>query len=407
MFNLFFLLLVIDFGDCHQHANIPLRGLRTVSALRFRNVRRSVNSDVNKRDLIVKHKLQPVLDPKTPFFCPLNNTRSKTRPTSVHQLRPGDIDVIGAIGDSLSVGVGLTATKISQVYYPNRGLSPTAGGQSNWREFLTVANILKEFNPKLKGYAEEASLNTHKQAQFNVAQTGAMSMDVPHMTRLLVKRIKSHPYVNFEEDWKLISLMIGPNDFCLNICYQPDLNEVLEKHRRDLIKTLRILRDSIPRTFVMLVPAPNLKTLIEFTNRPVQCYLNQLLVCPCLIGERFKKFRPDFIELMTKWQNIELEVADLEEFDTDTFTVAVQPFTRNMGFPKTPDNMTDYTFLSEDCFHFSQKGNAMIANSLWNNLLQPVGRKQITETRLFDYFICPTEENPYIFTKRNSLSTYL
>lgn len=48
-----------------------------------------------------------------------------------------------------------------------------------------------------------------------------------------------------------------------------------------------------------------------------------------------------------------------------------------------------------------------VANSLWNNLLQPVGRKQITETRLFDYFICPTEENPYIFTKRNSLSTYL
>ncbi|CAH0558646.1 unnamed protein product [Brassicogethes aeneus] len=57
---------------------------------------------------------------------------------------------------------------------------------------------------------------------------------------------------------KLISLMIGPNDFCLNICYQKDLNQVLRHHRRDLIKTLRKLRDSVPRTFVMLIPAPTI-----------------------------------------------------------------------------------------------------------------------------------------------------
>ncbi|CAH0558645.1 unnamed protein product [Brassicogethes aeneus] len=77
------------------------------------------------------------------------------------------------------------------------------GGQSTWREFLTLPNILKVFNPKLQGYAVKASLNTQKEAQFNVAQTGAMSMDVPHMTDLLVKRLKTHSHINFNEDWKI------------------------------------------------------------------------------------------------------------------------------------------------------------------------------------------------------------
>lgn len=49
--------------------------------------------------------------------------RSQTRPTSVHQLRPGDIDVIGAIGDSLTAGNGMAATHLLQLHTENRGLS--------------------------------------------------------------------------------------------------------------------------------------------------------------------------------------------------------------------------------------------------------------------------------------------
>lgn len=40
-----------------------------------------------------------------PFFCDTNGpgARSKTVPKSVHKLTPGDIDIIGAFGDSLTV----------------------------------------------------------------------------------------------------------------------------------------------------------------------------------------------------------------------------------------------------------------------------------------------------------------
>lgn len=45
----------------------------------------------------------------------------------MHRLRPGDIDIIGALGDSLSAGVGLSAKNIREVYFENRGIAPTSG----------------------------------------------------------------------------------------------------------------------------------------------------------------------------------------------------------------------------------------------------------------------------------------
>ena len=46
--------------------------------------------------------------PNEPFFCDTNGPgrRSNETPTSVHKLKPGDIDIIAAIGDSLTAGNG-------------------------------------------------------------------------------------------------------------------------------------------------------------------------------------------------------------------------------------------------------------------------------------------------------------
>lgn len=53
-----------------------------------------------------------------------------------------------------------------------------------------------------------------------------------------------------------------------------------------------------------------------------------------------------------------MEVATYDEFDTDNFTVVALPFSLEFDIPLTPEGYTDYSFMSEDCFHFSQKGNA-------------------------------------------------
>lgn len=91
-----------------------------------------------------RQKVQKPLAKSTPFFCDTKNgagARSASIPTSVHRLRPGDIDVVAAIGDSLTAGNGAMATNILQVFIENKGVSWSIGGQGNWRKFLTV-NIL-------------------------------------------------------------------------------------------------------------------------------------------------------------------------------------------------------------------------------------------------------------------------
>ena len=76
-------------------------------------------------------------------YWTLSGGRSPKLPESVHRLRPGDIDVIAAMGDSLTAGVGLFATNILDVLVENRGASAFIGGQGNWRTHLTLPNILK------------------------------------------------------------------------------------------------------------------------------------------------------------------------------------------------------------------------------------------------------------------------
>lgn len=77
------------------------------------------------------------------------------------------------------------------------------GGQGTWREFLTLPNIIKVFNPKLIGYAYGDSLAEDRYSQFNVAEIGALSKDLPFMTKELVKRITMDKRININEDWKV------------------------------------------------------------------------------------------------------------------------------------------------------------------------------------------------------------
>jgi len=111
-------------------------------------------------------KVQPQFSPMDKFFCDVNGPggRSPIPPMSVHKLRPGDIDIVGAMGDSLTAGNGALANNIVEVLIENKGVS-FMGGQANWRKFLTVANILKEFNPNLYGYSLADGYSTHNSAR--------------------------------------------------------------------------------------------------------------------------------------------------------------------------------------------------------------------------------------------------
>ncbi|KAF3430201.1 hypothetical protein E2986_13225 [Frieseomelitta varia] len=102
---------------------------------------------------------------------------------SVHRLRPGDIDVIAAMGDSLTASAGLYATNLLEMFVENRGASAFIGGQRTLRAHLTLPNILKEFNPKLIGYAYGDFSTTQSPSQLDVAEICAMSGDMPFMVK--------------------------------------------------------------------------------------------------------------------------------------------------------------------------------------------------------------------------------
>lgn len=62
------------------------------------------------------------------------------------------------------------------------------------------------------GYSLGDSFGMHKETQFNLAEIGAVSFDMPYMARALVKRIRADPRVNFKKDWKMVTISIGDNN---------------------------------------------------------------------------------------------------------------------------------------------------------------------------------------------------
>lgn len=123
-------------------------------------------------ELNIRHqKTQPQFSPNYPFFCDTRFGRSFNVPTTVHKLRPGDIDIVGAIGDSLTTGASAFSLNPLQIILDGKGVSWSIGGQYSWRQFLTIPNILKEFNPKIYGFSLTGQGNSFRNSsKFNVAE---------------------------------------------------------------------------------------------------------------------------------------------------------------------------------------------------------------------------------------------
>lgn len=67
---------------------------------------------------------------------------------------------------------GAFALDVLQVLIEGRGASWSIGGQQTWRNFLTLPNILKVFNPKLYGFSTDSAISVNVAAKFNVAEPG-------------------------------------------------------------------------------------------------------------------------------------------------------------------------------------------------------------------------------------------
>ncbi|CAH0605460.1 unnamed protein product [Chrysodeixis includens] len=350
---------------------------------------------------------QRAIPASVPFPCQeaVSWGRSPERPTSVHKLRPGDIDVVAAIGDSLVAGSGALEEFALGAFVEYRGVSWCAGGDASWREYLTLPNILKEFNPNLRGYSTGTGEWLTRNAQFNVAFPVASDEDALKQARIVVARMRSSPDIDMERDWKMLTVFIGANDLCSASCLNP-VSWSPAAHAKKLAKALDYLHKHLPRTIVNLVPVLDVSVSIRVL-RPMMCRLMHSLFCTCFHHQGGNELY-DLVRMARLYQKAEVALVESGRYDTrEDFTVLVQPFMRLFNAPLPPTRplplVIHQSYITHDCFHFSQKGHALAANLLWNNLLEPVGNKSDNVPPvLLRSFRCPTVQAPYLFTARNS-----
>ncbi|KAG8011203.1 Chromogranin-A [Nibea albiflora] len=100
------------------------------------------------------------------------------------------------------------------IWVHNNGI----GGYGSFQDAITLANIIKLFNPNLVGAAPGKTVHGMQahisETGFNLAVTGHNTFNLPGQTRHLIDTLRDYEGLNFEEDWKLLTILMGMNDIC-------------------------------------------------------------------------------------------------------------------------------------------------------------------------------------------------
>ncbi|GMR47739.1 hypothetical protein PMAYCL1PPCAC_17934, partial [Pristionchus mayeri] len=322
--------------------------------------------------------------------------RSYSIPQSVHSLRFADIDVIGAIGDSITAGNGAGAkdendTLALQIQY--RGLAFSVGGDMDLDQHVTLANILKKFNPNIFGFSmNSGAANVWESAQLNAAVPGARAVNLTDQAIDLVQRFRDHPgKVDIVNDWKLIHIFIGGNDICA-WCDHPE-DETSDLFGQRIGDAIQILKDNLPGTIVVITGMLDITVLREMDAMNSKCDAMHRTGCSC---EQNPKYSTEQLRGVCKeYMQEEDDLQSSGRFDTsDDFSIIIQPFFEDYDHaPLLPDGTPDISLFAPDCFHFSEY-----------NMLQPVGEKSMVAnlTDLSIPLYCPPTWCPFIRTTKNS-----
>ncbi|WKY11592.1 hypothetical protein Q1695_003289 [Nippostrongylus brasiliensis] len=314
---------------------------------------------------------------------------SPSVPTDVNRVRPADIKVIAAMGDSIMVG-SWAPNYVDDKSIIVPGNSFAIGGDQTLKEHITLANVMREFNPSLIGASHGYGYDN---TEFNVAFSGMTSLDMPRQAKELIKRMKKRK-VSLTDDWKMITIFIGTNDIGKYRCKKGKEPVSGKQYRIALEEALGILRHSLNRTIVSIVSIWNsqlvydAESLID-TGKRMEC------------GDDYIRKRDKLTE---EYRKILYALQDEKKFDHEDFTVVVQSFMDDIydAF-RNSRGVYDKSFYGADVFHISKYGNAVLGKFLWNNLLEPVGKKTTKADLGNDDapLLCPTTDSPFIQTIGN------
>jgi len=346
----------------------------------------------------------------TPNYFPCSHrAKSYPTPTSVNQLQPGDISIVAALGDSVMSASGASSPSLLQIREQYRGVSFSIGAYQNWRTVTTLPNILRVFNPSLAGGSVNLGDREEEGNNLNLCQLGATSETLIEQAKLLIKLLSNKKDL---QRWKLVTIMIGHNDVCSHACNNVwtafDASPL--QYTKRVTKALDMLRDNLPRTFVNVVPLFDIAITLDMKDKSPFCTTIAMpWVCSCLYPSLFPAYPPlgrsGMRRLQKGYMNQLEDVIKTGRFERNDFTVVTQPaFTNFKLFTKLDEKnqkVTDYSYFAPDCMHPSQKLHGLMARSLWNNMLTPLGRKETVLSK-DPPLLCPTPSSPYLATRLNS-----
>ncbi|XP_033736180.1 phospholipase B1, membrane-associated-like [Pecten maximus] len=320
--------------------------------------------------------------------------------TSVNNLTPADIKVVAALGDSITAGTGINAVTPIGLLTQWRGLSWSVGGEKNFEEEITIPNIIKKYNPDVKGFSVGKGGVNSRNAKLNVADPGAVSDEMRGEAEDLVERIRNEPDIDMENDWKLVTLFIGGNDLC---SYCEDKTKYAPVRYVDNIKqALDVLYEHVPKTFVNVVPVLNIAVVKEL-NQNLVCDTLHLFLCQCAAYPANSEEENEMKEAVESYQQQLTDLVVSGQFERDDFAVIIQPFFTKTELPQRDGGGPDLSYFAPDCFHLSRRGHQAAATALWNNMLENVGEKR-DFWKPGEEINCPTKENRYFPTYQNSIS---
>ncbi|KAM4690558.1 phospholipase B1, membrane-associated-like [Rhinophrynus dorsalis] len=338
------------------------------------------------------------------FKCP-DMSPSAEVPTTVDRVKPADVKIVAALGDSLTAGIAANATNVLEIPNEYRQLSWCIGGYGNLSDVITLPNILKLFNPDIVGFAKRRTVSYRpaslEDTGLNLAVTGANSFLLPHQTRRLIDTIRSFPGVHYEQDWKVVTIFIGSNDLC-DYCKNKSLFSV-DSFIQSLTESLDMMQEELPRSIINVVQLFQLEKLRDVNDRSFGCLL-QKIFCSCVV--RPKENSSELLEVIDQRKQFQEKLEQLlgtsgrYEGKKD-FAVVLQPFLKDVEPAADHNGHIDYSFFTPDCFHLTVKGHEQLAKGLWNNMLQPEGKKFHMKTFSEDVqLVCPSEDQPYIYTRK-------
>jgi len=310
------------------------------------------------------------LPPSANFPC-TPGQKSNPKPTSAKKLKPQDVDVVMAIGDSITAAFGADSKSIFTVFTEYRGLSFSIGGDKFYNaSVITLANILREFNPKVQGFSIGKGGATTDNARLNQAVSGAVSSAMLGQAQTIYNKLKqgeTQGKWSFANDWKVLSIFIGGNDLC-DFC-DDESRFSPANYKKNLESALDYLQQNIPRLYVNLVSPVDITKLGVLSTG--FCALLHPFECSCAVGSGVPRTKQAWKEFLTAID----EIGALQKYkNKEDFGLFVQPFYIDTDVPYV-NGKPDTSYFAPDCFHFSTKAHVASAVALWNNMLEVSGAK--------------------------------